>query len=190
MQLKKQPANFGRLFFFIAIVKGFSIPLFSKIKCFLDQNIMSTIIMNASASCFNLRVYGICLLPSDEIIVSRESYNGFHFTKFPGGGLEYGEGLKEALIREWKEEANLEIEVGNHFYTTDFFQKSIYDSRQIISIYYWIKLKQAVPPFPIQTDTGNFELVPTKNLLNHLDLPIDKVVGQMLVDFCTKEKTD
>ncbi len=151
---------------------------------------MSTIIMNAAASCFNLRVYGICILPSAEIIVSSESYNGIHFTKFPGGGLEYGEGLKEALIREWKEEADLNIEVGAHFYTTDFFQKSIYDSRQIISIYYWVKLKQSLPIFPIQTDTGSFELVPIKNLLNHLDLPIDKVVGQMLVDFFVKENKD
>ena len=52
---------------------------------------------------FNVRVYGIYITPQQQILLSDERIGDFCFTKFPGGGLEFGEGLHEALIREWKE---------------------------------------------------------------------------------------
>jgi len=85
---------------------------------------------------FNIRVYGIWINDKQEILVSDERIGDFKFTKFPGGGLEFGEGIKDCLIREWKEELNIDIEVGNHIYTTDYFQLSAFDqTSQIISIY-------------------------------------------------------
>ena len=71
-----------------------------------------------------------------EILVSDELIRGQYITKFPGGGLEYGEGTRDCLIREFKEEMDLNIEVGNHIYTTDYFQVSAFNpAHQIISIY-------------------------------------------------------
>lgn len=35
--------------------------------------------------------------------------------KFPGGGLEYGEGVLECLHREFDEELNVKIDVIEHF---------------------------------------------------------------------------
>ena len=61
---------------------------------------------------FNIRVYGICINEHDEILLSREHYRGLSFVKFPGGGLEWGEGTKDCLIREFQEEFGLEITVG------------------------------------------------------------------------------
>lgn len=88
---------------------------------------------------FNVRVYGILVNQQNEVLISDEQVGSFAFTKFPGGGLEYGEGLIDALKREYLEECNLEIEVIEHLYTTDFFEKSSFNDSQIISIYYLIR---------------------------------------------------
>src|SRR6185295_18579844 len=88
---------------------------------------------------FNLRVYGILLGENKQVLVSDEYIRGGYYTKFPGGGLEFGEGTLECLVREFQEEINLEVEVVEHIYTTDFFQISAFDNKsQIISIYYLV----------------------------------------------------
>ena len=88
---------------------------------------------------FNVRVYGLLINERNEILLSDEQEQGFQFIKFPGGGLEYGEGLIEGLKREFIEECNAEVEVISHFYTTDFFVKSAFNDSQIISVYYLVK---------------------------------------------------
>lgn len=104
---------------------------------------------------FNVRVYGIFINEKNEILVTDEYINKVKFTKFPGGGLEYGEGTRECLKREWQEELNQTIEVGDHLYTTDFFQISAFgDERQIISIYYYVKPSS---PFVVEFKTRQFD---------------------------------
>jgi 8-oxo-dGTP diphosphatase len=88
---------------------------------------------------FNIRVYGLLVNDDNEVLISDEQEYGVRFTKFPGGGLEFGEGLIDGLKREFVEECNTEIEVLNHFYTTDFFVKSAFNDSQVISIYYMVK---------------------------------------------------
>ena len=89
---------------------------------------------------FNLRVYGILLGSNMEVLVSDEFIRGNKYTKFPGGGLEFGEGTRDCLKREFMEEMNLEVRVTEHLYTTDFFQMSAFNPEdQIISIYYRVK---------------------------------------------------
>jgi len=91
---------------------------------------------------FNIRVYGIHINKNNEVLVSDEYFRETYITKFPGGGLEYGEGTKECLLREWKEEVNADIEIIDHLYTTDFFQKSAFGDSQIISVYYLVQPSQ------------------------------------------------
>lgn len=88
---------------------------------------------------FNVRVYGILIDEQDRVLISDERTQNVSFTKFPGGGLEYGEGLLDALKREFLEECNLPIEIVRHVYTTDFFEKSSFNTSQIISIYYQVR---------------------------------------------------
>ncbi|MFD2164270.1 NUDIX domain-containing protein [Paradesertivirga mongoliensis] len=88
---------------------------------------------------FNVRVYGLLINSDNQILLSDEEEYGVRFSKFPGGGLEYGEGLIDALKREFIEECDLEVEVTEHFYTTDFFVKSAFNDSQIISVYYMVK---------------------------------------------------
>jgi len=90
---------------------------------------------------FNVRVYGI-LISNNKLLVSDEFIKGNNITKLPGGGLEFGEGTIDCVIREFKEELNLDIEVVSHFYTTDFFVNSAFSiNSQVISIYYKVKAK-------------------------------------------------
>jgi hypothetical protein len=48
---------------------------------------------------FTIRVYGL-LIHNGFMLVSDELIRGHRITKFPGGGLEFGEGTKDCLIRE------------------------------------------------------------------------------------------
>ncbi len=86
---------------------------------------------------FNIRVYGLIMHPEKGLLISEERYQGHHFTKFPGGGLEWGEGPMDAIKRELMEELELELASAEHFYTTDFFVQSAFkETDQVISIYY------------------------------------------------------
>jgi len=88
---------------------------------------------------FNVRVYGLLINDANEILISDEEEYGVRFSKFPGGGLEYGEGLIDGLKREFIEECDVEVDVLQHFYTTDFFCKSAFNESQILSVYYLVK---------------------------------------------------
>lgn len=92
---------------------------------------------------FNIRVYGLLVNEMNQILLTEEEKSDHAFTKFPGGGLEFGEGVIDCLKREFREEANVSIEIKQHFYTTDFFQRSIFRKKdQLISIYYLVTSDQ------------------------------------------------
>ena len=141
-------------------------------------------------SYFNVRVYGLLINQNNEVLVSDEEEYGFRFSKFPGGGLELGEGLIDGLKREFVEECNAEIEVLSHFYTTDFFEKSSFNDSQVISVYYIVKEKaplQLAFKDVIYDFDGEGEILQAFRWVKIKDLNIeditfktDKTVGQLL----------
>jgi 8-oxo-dGTP diphosphatase len=142
---------------------------------------------------FNIRVYGILINEHNHLLVTDELIKGHRITKLPGGGLEYGEGTIDCIKREFIEETNNAVEVTEHFYTTDFFQKSAYHAaHQIISIYYIVKplttfeiaTKEKVFDFGKETKyIQTFRWVSIKEVNEDtFTLPIDKVVGGLLKD--------
>ena len=148
---------------------------------------------------FNIRVYGILINEANQILVSDEKIRGSLITKFPGGGLEFGEGTRDCLKREFMEEMNLEVIIGEHFYTTDFFQMSSFNKEhQIVSIYYKVLPQQSISvalktiPFDFdesqlaqyeQTgETETFRFIDKEQFsLETMTLPIDKVVATMIM---------
>jgi 8-oxo-dGTP diphosphatase len=90
-----------------------------------------------SVAGFNLRVYALIVNEENEVLLSDEFRFGKFFTKFPGGGVEFGEGVLEALKRELREELSLQLNDYSLFYVNDFYQVSAFDkSQQLISFYY------------------------------------------------------
>lgn len=140
---------------------------------------------------FNIRVYGILINHKKQVLVSDERIykDNLEITKFPGGGLELGEGPIDCIIRECKEEMNADVAVADHLYTTDFFQQSAFNSEhQIISIYYLLK-----PLSPLNYKVDNFTAVypdAISEIFRFIDweyfnedvmtLPIDKIAAKVL----------
>jgi 8-oxo-dGTP diphosphatase len=138
---------------------------------------------------FNIRAYGI-LLNEGKILVNEELIRGKLYTKFPGGGLHFGEGLADCLKREWKEELELDINVVGHFYTTDFFQPSAYDDSQVISIYYWVSANEIPEVLTNHVANERTFWMEMKDISEHtFTLPIDKIVGGMLKQLSDRDSS-
>lgn len=147
---------------------------------------------------FNLRVYGVLINEMKQVLVSDEFIRGNYYTKFPGGGLEFGEGTRDCLKREFKEEMNLDVEITEHIYTTDYFQVSVFNpNHQIISIYYYVKaLEEIKPPlrnkefdfdenqlkiYDATGETETFRFIDWENFsADRVTLPIDKIVAGLV----------
>ena len=134
------------------------------------------------------------------MLVSDELVRGMQITKFPGGGLEPGEGTRDCLRREFMEEMNLETEIGQHIYTTDFYQQSVFNpDHQIISIYYYVSAsapitvairtklfdfdEQQMKAYEATGETETFRFVNWEDFSDaSVTLPIDKLVAKIVKD--------
>ena len=110
---------------------------------------------------FTIRVYGLIINSRNEVLVTDEFQLDRKMTKFPGGGMHFGEGTVDCLKREMMEECGQEIEDIRHFYTTDFYQKALFwDNYQLMSIYYLARLKE---PVQMKFSTRTFDFAEMTN---------------------------
>ena len=147
---------------------------------------------------FTIRVYGILLNDKQQVLVSDEHIRGNYYTKFPGGGLELGEGTRDCLKREFMEEMRLPVAIGDHIYTTDFYQMSAFKpDDQIIAIYYFATALEPITA-PLRTvpfdfderekkvyeqtqETETFRFIDWQDFsAATVSLPIDKIVADMV----------
>lgn len=140
---------------------------------------------------FVIRVYGLVINDKKEVLLTDEYQLDTKMTKFPGGGLKFGEGPIDCIKREAMEEFGQEIEVIDHFYTTDYFQEALFHKHhQLISIYYRIRFKEKIR-FRISEKT--FDFPEMKNGMqsfrwktiselteDDVSFPIDKMVVRLL----------
>lgn len=132
---------------------------------------------------FNIRVYAI-IEHFGKILLIREYYAGENLIKFPGGGLEYGEGIIEALERELKEELNIELKSFTHFYTQEDFLRSKFNlNQQIITIYYRVEVSNIDRIKIIDKQIHEIIWQPINKLKEiEIPLPIDKLVVDKIVN--------
>jgi len=149
---------------------------------------------------FNVRVYGLLINERNEILLSDEQEYGYRFIKFPGGGLEYGEGLIDGLKREFMEECNAEVEIVSHFYTTDFFVKSAFNDSQVLSVYYIVRnvspldLSFKIIPYDFDKKSDIMQAFRWKKIgeltEDDVTFPTDKHVVKMLMATCRQPLPD
>jgi 8-oxo-dGTP diphosphatase len=142
---------------------------------------------------FVIRVYALIVNEKNEVLLSDEYMMDTLMTKFPGGGLEFGEGTVDCLKREAIEEFGQELEIVSHFYTTDFYQKSLFhDNAQLISIYYNarfiapLQFEISERPFDFSANVNGSQSFRWRSIsdmeTNELTYPIDKKALEMLKD--------
>ncbi|MDF1547753.1 MAG: NUDIX domain-containing protein [Bacteroidales bacterium] len=141
---------------------------------------------------FTIRVYAIIVNENNEVLVSDEYQYDTLITKFPGGGMEFGEGTIQALEREADEEFGQEIDVLEHFYTTDFFQQAMFlEQTQVVSIYYKAKFKKKIQFTTSRTrfdfeelvhEAQSFRWIKISELdVGEITFPIDKRAAELLI---------
>ena len=140
---------------------------------------------------FTIRVYGILINEKEEVLLTDEFRMGKRMTKFPGGGLQYGEGTIDCLKREFIEELGQEPFNIKHLYTTDYYQSTalVDPPRQLISIYYTldveapgrIEVTEKIFDFEDVEGAQTFRWVPLIALSpDDVTYPVDKKVAGMI----------
>ncbi|MBV7441640.1 NUDIX hydrolase [Weeksellaceae bacterium TAE3-ERU29] len=131
---------------------------------------------------FTIRIYGI-LVEDNKLMRLKEPYWGEILYKFPGGGLEYGEGSLECLARELKEELNLELDTAELFYVQeDFIRSKFKNNEQLFTVYYRITCKNTADLKIIDESIEEVNWIDLKDLSPDLmTLPVDKIVVEKLL---------
>ncbi len=128
----------------------------------------------------NVRVYA-CAVKEKKVLTLFEEYAGQPLLKFPGGGLEFGEGLTECLHREFDEELNVKIEIVEHLYTQENFLVSRFrEDEQLLTVYYIVNIVNEEDFLILDPCIEKTEWLPIDTEINPFPLPVDKIVFEKL----------
>ncbi len=147
---------------------------------------------------YNIRVYALIINERKEILLSDEYQMDMKMVKFPGGGMEHGEGTIDCLQRETMEKFGQSLVNIRHYYTTDYYQPALFfKDTQLVSIYYLAEFSEEIrfrlsrKPFDIQemkNGQQSFRWVPLSGVVEEdLTFPIDRKVIRLLKDIKDEE---
>lgn len=109
---------------------------------------------------FNVRAYFFLVRKSPpsgdhpgtwEVLLSDELIAGKPCTKWPGGGVEFGEGPMDCVRREAEEELGQSISVGRLIHATGNFIRSAWRPREQVLCHYYLAALDGEARFPIST---------------------------------------
>ncbi len=84
-----------------------------------------------------IRVCGICQTAGHLLLINHSGLVDGAFWAPPGGGMEFGHSAEENLIREFKEETGLEVEVGAFRFVTEFAVPPLH----AIELFFYVTVK-------------------------------------------------
>ncbi len=144
---------------------------------------------------FIVRVYGLIHNDWKEVLVAEEFHFNTFMRKFPGGGLEFGEGPADCLFREMNEELNVSLPVGDLLHTTRVFIQSAFNpNHQVLGIYFLVKADdrikdkfrdQSVMPTENGQEFFRWELVENLSSSN-LTFPADQQAYEAFLEIRSK----
>ena len=102
-----------------------------------------------------VRVAGI-LIEDDKILLIEHLKKDRRYWLVPGGGVDWGESTAEALIREYKEETNLDISVEKFLFLSETIAPD--KQKHVINLYFQIKV--------LKNSIENMQLGNEKNLID------------------------
>lgn len=73
-----------------------------------------------------LRVCGLCWEQDQLLMVNHIGITPGSFWAPPGGGIEFNQTAQESLIREFKEETNLSVTIGQFKFACEFINKPLH----------------------------------------------------------------
>lgn len=122
-----------------------------------------------------IRIAGI-YLKENKILLVKHRKNKREYFLLPGGGLEPGESMKEALIREWKEELNLSIKTGEFLFSGESVPPKNLRKSQVIQVV-----------FRVISIKGSIKVQPDEALFDYKWVPIDDISQVDFFPVCQKQ---
>ncbi|MCC6144577.1 MAG: NUDIX domain-containing protein [Candidatus Hydrogenedentes bacterium] len=83
------------------------------------------------------------IFQDDKVLLVRHEKEGRSYWLLPGGGVDFGESLHEALIRELREEVQIDIEPGPLVLANDTLPPDRH--RHIVHLYFMAKIISGTP---------------------------------------------
>ena len=76
----------------------------------------------------------VIIIDDGKIVLVRHEKYGKTYWVLPGGGVDFGESLEEAAVREVKEEINLDIAVDKLVFVNDSLPEDLH--RHVVNVYF------------------------------------------------------
>ncbi|HPD18653.1 MAG: NUDIX hydrolase [Candidatus Goldbacteria bacterium] len=133
-----------------------------------------------------IRAAAIILNRKKELLLVNHQKNGRSYWLLPGGGVEYGETIENALKRELNEELSMEMKEISNFVLC---HETIYPdkSRHIFNVYFKVRIKNNlkffVKPDKVLKNAEYFGVDGFKRLLFYPDIK-DIIINLWKKNFC------
>ncbi len=94
-----------------------------------------------------IRVAGFLLNEKNELLLVKHQKNNKEYWLLPGGGVEFGETLEQALEREFMEELGIKVKIERMVMLHDSIHPE--GERHILNVYFKLKIKKIKKLTPI-----------------------------------------